>query len=410
MHSEMLFRFLKETSYQEIPRAWQSLKSQRMLALVYRSDSKQMMPYSSTLTFVLFDMNTLTTRASVSWQCSDVMVEMLHLVSVSPVTHWIIASLELKNDVPSYHLIVRSFVFDGAYQNISVDVLLDIPAEDMAPIGPIYATVVKQGSYAIIYRKPTSDFMGDSFVYLNQINSSKSKVKPTALAEADSALAYAVNDKVLLLTLNPYKDAGWEFRLSCFNSLLFDRLWQTNFGPYLPEVPTFPLAGNSDLEWLGINATIMPAWLPQNLTQQTWVLGATMVDISFLSGHEHNSAEASSFHERVSMLIWLDINGHELWRCSENVGLRLQLCQVDNLVVGVDFLDKRWRLWMWNQQQGTALQNVVYLDREIFRAHLLGDKGTRSKNFWLLEESKEGIKVSQRTPFLQEALSVVWLP
>lgn len=411
MHSKLLFRFLRNTSYQEIPRAWQWFRDQKMLALIYCSDNKQMLPYSSILTLVLVDIQTLTIHTSISWKCSDAVIEMLQVVCAPSMTRWVVASLELKNDMPSYHFIVRSFVFDDMYRNISVDVLFDIPAEDMAAIGPIYAAFVKQEDYTIIYRKPASNFMNDSLVYSDQFNLLNKRIKSNRMTGADSALAYVADDRVLLLTLNPGKDVGWEFRLNCFNSPLFDRLWQVNFGPYLSKVPTFPLTGNSDLEWLGANATMMQVWVPQDSDCPAWALGATMVDISLLSGYGHSSAEASSFSERISILVLLDADGRELWRCNEDVGLRLQLCQVDNLIVGVDLLNKQWRLWVWHPQQEAALQNVIHLDREVFRIHVLTDKGTNSKNFWLIEEFKGGVRVSRKDPlFLRETLSVVWLP
>jgi len=135
-----------------------------------------------------------------------------------------------------------------------------------------------------------------------------------------------------------------------------------------------------------------------------------MVDIFQLSGHGHSSLEASLVHKQVSLLAWLDDTGQEIWRCSDALGLRVQLCQVGAAVVGVDLFEGRWRLWTWHPQQHLALQHSVPLDQGLLRAHVLSEENGENQQFWLLEEFADGIKVSHyATAFFQEAPSTTWL-
>ena len=92
------------------------------------------------------------------------------------------------------------------------------------------------------------------------------------------------------------------------------------------------------------------------------------------------------------------------------MGLRLQLCQVGPVVVGVDLFKGRWRLWAWHPQQNLALQQVVELDQSLLRAHVLRGENEASQTFWLLEEFGNGIKISHATTaFFQETVSTTWL-
>jgi hypothetical protein len=404
MRSLLLSQSLRAGSSSEIPRAWQWFKNHQKLALVYGNQSEQ--EYSTILTFLFLDVRSFTIDVSASLLDSREAIETLRVVHVPSAGYWLIGSL-------ANFVRVHRFVYDKAKLEMTTHVLFEDAGDGQAPLGPIYTLGKREEQCAVIYRRPEADFMGDTLIYLSRGKIFGDSLEQTVLGEGDAALVCAHAETTLLLTLNPRKGEttwGWGLRLSCYTSSSFARLWQRELGLFFPDAPTPPLTGENDLEWLGINATILPGQFSPGSTQQSWIVGATMVDIFQISGRGHSSLEASLVRKQASLLAWLDDTGQELWRCSDALGLRLQFCQIGVVVVGVDLYEGRWRLWTWHPHQHLALQHIVPLDQGLLRAHVLREENGESQQFWLLEEFENGIKVSHyATAFFQEVPSTTWL-
>jgi hypothetical protein len=404
MHSTFLSHFLGTRPTSLIPHGWQWFHDQQMLALVYSEFDQQ--SYSSRCFFVLFDVPTRTIQHSTAWDYLGGEIETLRVVYVPHDQSWVVSSV-------SDSVLIHRFTFEEPKQDISAQVLFEDRTNDQVWIGPIYAFWQEKKQCVVIYQKPEADFAGDTLIYMGKGTLFDASQERTVLGDGNAALVCAHADTTLLLTLNPRKGEttwGWGLRLSCYASSSFARLWQRELDLSIPDAPTPLLTGENDLEWLGINATILPGQFSPGSTQQSWIVGATMVDIFQISGRGHSSLEASLVRKQASLLAWLDDTGQELWRCSDALGLRLQFCQIGVVVVGVDLYEGRWRLWTWHPHQHLALQHIVPLDQGLLRAHVLREENGESQQFWLLEEFENGIKISHyATAFFQEAPSTTWL-
>lgn len=405
MRSTLLSHFLGVRTSSLIPHGWQWLKSQQMLALVYSEFDQQ--SYSSRVFFVLFEVPGRTIQFSTSWDYWRGEIETPG-VSYAPLDrNWVMSSV-------SDWVLIHRFAFNESQQTLSASVLFDDVANDQVSIGPLYAFWREEKYCTVIYRKPEADFMGDTLIYMSRSKMDDHSQEQIVLGGGDAALVCIHAGTTLLLTLNPRKTDtawGWGLRLSCFESSSFACSWLRELDLSLPDMPTPSLTGENDLEWLGVNATIIPGKFPQGSGQKSWIMGATMVDFFQLSGHGHSSLEASLIRRRVSLLAWLDTTGQEIWRCSDTLGLRVQLCQVGSVVVGVDLFEGRWRWWIWHPQQNLALQQIIELDRSLIRAHVLRGENESNQTFWLLEEFEDGIKISRSTrTLLLEGASTTWLP
>ena len=216
-------------------------------------------------------------------------METLRVVYVPLDQSWVISSV-------SNSVLVHRFAFKEPKQDLSARVLFDDITNDLAPIGPIYAFWKKKQQWVVIYQKSEADFMGGNPIYMSRGNVFENAQEQTILGEGDAALVCVHADTTLLLTLNPRRGNttwGRGLRLSCYEPSSFACRWQRELDLSLPEAPTPPLTGKNDLEWLGINATILPGQLSQGSEQQSWIIGATMVDIFQLAGHGHSSLKAS---------------------------------------------------------------------------------------------------------------------
>lgn len=411
MESKLLFRLVGETLSGEIARAWKWLEEQHGLALIYCSRQEQMMPYASEITFVIFDMSIFKRQLTLSWMYSGGVVEMLQIMDIDSTNRWIVVFLELQSDGPSYHLVVRQFLLDMSRQRLDVEVLLDVPAGDMASLGPLYGSFVISEEGTILYRKPADNFRSGALLHADHINLVTKAVEQTLLGEAESALAYFTKHEVLVLALNAQEETGLRFQLSSYSRSLHTRLWQTSLVLRLVEAFVSPFSGTTDLEWLGVNASLTPFQLSQEGSRQTWVLGVALVRLSSLSGHGHDARDVSALSDRKSALVWLDEAGHEMGQCRENLGLQVQVCQLAHQILGVDLLDQQWRLWRWNPQQDLSFQRVEKLDQAVLRVHLCVNLEQGQTSFWLLEEFEEGLRITQRDVFsFREITSPFWFP
>lgn len=391
MKSRVLYQLACTTPGKEMARAWQwQHATEGILALVYVSDIAKWYPTSTTLTLLLLDVNTGHLLQSASWTFPLVEIEVLRLISDPLTATWVIGSLEWGSD-GLYQIAVRAVTPD-----LLITSLFDDRENDMTPLGPIYTMYAREKKCVVLYRKPAPYFHDVSNLYVSSIDLETKEEEHILVDDADSAMVWTDQRTALVLDLNSRAEGTWSFQLSRYDAAFHTKDWQQELYPHLTETITPVLQDESDFEWLGVNATMNPGPLLDERGEATWVVGATLMDVFRFRGHGHTSAEASQLPRKVDMLIWLNAAGDELQRCSETIGLRVQMCRVQSTIVGVDLLNGQWRLWNWAPQQAASFQSVAWLDASLASAHVLAEEGGTGQVFWLIEAMREGVRISQR--------------
>ncbi len=406
MKKTKVYQFPIQVPDKTLAHAWHWREKQQLLTVFYSIDHSQTLTYSSQLTLVDIDVDTGQVQRTGHWLYRKGEVETLRVAYLSATDSWMVASL--ANDVVVSHVTLQE-----GEQEAVVRSLLDDPIDGPAMLGPVLALWEVQEQCVVIYMKPMPDFAREADIRLGKMDaSSAGGSEPITIERADSALVCVQESQMLLMTLNPRPGARWGFEVSGYRASPFVCTWRRDLDLSLTEAPTFPLTSDNNLSQTGINARVIAGQWPEQSEQNSWIIGVTMVDIFPFPGSGYSSKDASMLPKRVSLLTWVDANGRELWRCQEQMGLCLQLCQAGSLLIGVDLLEGRWRLRVWQPQQQPSLLSFAYLDQHLQRIHLVaGTSTSHERRFWVLTESEAGIEVARYTFRDQDRMaSRHWLP
>jgi hypothetical protein len=138
-----------------------------------------------------------------------------------------------------------------------------------------------------------------------------------------------------------------------------------------------------------------PTWVsPKRETLQTII-----VAVGLIKKEAIGLPEEQAHPLRGGELLCLSQNGQAVQECKEEIIEQVELCLVGDAVVGVDRIQRRWRLWQWEPLAGKEqFTTVRLLDESVVHAHVVTNhensdpKGT---HFWLVEERPNGLTVSR---------------
>ncbi len=134
--------------------------------------------------------------------------------------------------------------------------------------------------------------------------------------------------------------------------------------------------------------------LPQQKTQATIVVAVGLIKKEALGLPEEQARTL-----RGGELICLTQDGQVVQECKEEIVEQVELCLVGNTVVGIDRIQRRWRLWRWEPLAGKEqFSTVQWLDEEVVHAHVVTNHENshpQGVHFWLVEERPEGLKVKR---------------
>ena len=128
-----------------------------LLALVCYGNLVSTESFTGTLSWYLLDIETrsLLKEAKSPHLLTD--LEALHLAYDAPTATWIIGSLEFLEETSWFEAVVRLIREDENGQTMLSAPIFHEPANDMAPIGPIFALQASGERYTLLYRKPDLD-------------------------------------------------------------------------------------------------------------------------------------------------------------------------------------------------------------------------------------------------------------
>jgi hypothetical protein len=409
MNVQMLYRFPVTAEKGKLPHAWFLLEKSNRLAVVYVSDKVRTDPCSCSLSFLLLDPHTgsVLKEVTVHYPLTD--IEALHLAYDVATAVWVISFLEYHQMTRSFHLVVRLVREDEYGKLVLSEPIFDDQANDMAGIGPLYVLQADHSRARLLYQKADIDYSSTPEIRLQQLDLTTLQAELSIEYCAESVLICQQEDVTLLLALIPQSDEvlrenekvftterdSWSFSISAYSKGLDTIHWVQNLALSLPVGKRHVLVHGSDLEWLGVNACMIAGpQLPQT-GESTFVIGITMMDVFDDRGYGHTSEEVSRMdRKRVETLLCMDKQGEVVRTCADAIGLRVQLCQVQSTIVGVDLVEGHWRLWRWTPLKETTFGKVVQIDQSLLRAHVLVDATAKEQDaFWLVKESNEGIRI-----------------
>lgn len=147
-----------------------------------------------------------------------------------------------------------------------------------------------------------------------------------------------------------------------------------------------------------VGATIIsgPRWkLSQQPEQQTVVVAAGLIKKEAIGLPEEQARPL-----RGGELLCLSQDGQVVQECKEEVVEQVELCLVGDAVIGVDRIQRRWRLWQWEPLAGKEqFTTVRLLDEEVVHAHVVTNyenSDPQGTHFWLVEERPKGLTISRR--------------
>ncbi len=138
-----------------------------------------------------------------------------------------------------------------------------------------------------------------------------------------------------------------------------------------------------------------PRWTQKSQDeQQTVVFAANLIKKEAIGLPDEQARSL-----RGGELICLCQDGQVVQECKEEIVEQVELCLVGNTVIGVDRIQRRWRLWRWEPLAGKEqFSTIQWLDESVVHAHVVTNhenSDPEGTQFWLVEERPEGLKVSR---------------
>ncbi len=135
--------------------------------------------------------------------------------------------------------------------------------------------------------------------------------------------------------------------------------------------------------------------LPQQKTQATIIVAVGLVKKEAIGLPDEQARPL-----RGGELVCLSQNGQVVQECKEEIVEQVSLCLVGDTVIGVDHIQRRWRLWRWEPLVGKEqFSTIQWLDEEVVHAHVVTNhenSDPQGTEFWLVEERPKGLVVRRR--------------
>lgn len=134
--------------------------------------------------------------------------------------------------------------------------------------------------------------------------------------------------------------------------------------------------------------------LPQQKQQATIVVAVGLIKKEAIGLPDEQARPL-----RGGELLCLSSTGQVVQECKEEIVEQVELCLVGDTVIGIDRIQRRWRLWRWEPLVGKEqFSTILWLDEEVVHAHVVTNhenSDPQGTHFWLIEERPEGLKVKR---------------
>ena len=163
------------------------------------------------------------------------------------------------------------------------------------------------------------------------------------------------------------------------------------------RVPAAAYPNDDFAEDAFIGATIIAG--PTRILPQQKTQAAIVVAVGLIKKEALGLPEEQARPLRGGELICLSQTGQVVQECKEEIVEQVELCLVGDTVIGVDRIQRRWRLWRWEPLAGKEqFSTFLWLDEEVVHAHVVTNhenSDPNGKEFWLVEERPKGLVVKR---------------
>ncbi len=358
------------------------------------------------------DMSNDTIMSNANYSCSCNKLEAIQLHYDEREDRWLIVTLENFDFLKPSR--IEFYVINSDGQILSgTPIVLDEAIDAGTDLGPLLGVVANANDYSILYMKPKLDNLDAPAICLGHLMKDKlrEQVAVEEITIGEKALAYISGEDFLLLACRPeYGEFSenvegvprgptgeWHISILGWRGSMVPRSWE-----YTPAVGlSIGDRGNPerDFTWLVVGADATTGPTISVSRQQTFVIGIYLLDTFDYFAHGYTPAEEAQINKKVTGLCCIDMNGTLIQRCHNQIGTDLHLRSSGTIVVGIDVIEDRKRLWNWFPLQETELHSILWLDQEALRTSVVVEQSPDTDiayHFWLIEEYREQVKISKR--------------
>jgi len=183
----------------------------------------------------------------------------------------------------------------------------------------------------------------------------------------------------------------WRFQVAGSSFPIWKPTWKYTFTWRIPTSP------RDDFELVIVGCCIIAG--PTHIFTKQRVQSTIVVAVGLIAKEALGLPEEQARPLRGGELICLSQNGEVVQECKEEIVEQVSLCLVGDTVIGVDRLQRRWRLWRWKPLAGKEQFSMVqWLDEEVVHAHVVTNhenSDPQGTQFWLVEERPKGLVVKR---------------
>lgn len=414
MHKRLLAKFPVKQENEAIPITC-CLKNglQRILgiAIIHNNHKERTAPASFSL--MQLDMTNGTIISDANYSCSCNKLEAIQLHYDGREDRWVIVTLESFDFLEPSR--IRMYIVNSDSLILSgTPILLEEAIDTGTDLGPLLGVTAHANDYSIFYMKPKLDNLDAPTICLGHIKREKyqEQVSVEEITMGEKALAYISGEHFLLLICRPEygefseKVEGvpqgvtgeWHISIVGWKGSTISGPWEYTSALGLPVGDRWN--PENDFIWFVVGADTTTGPTIPATGQQTFIIGITLIDTFDYQAHGYTPAEESQINKRATDLFCIDINGKLIQRCHSQVGTDLHLSFSNTIVVGIDVIDDRRRLWNWSPLNETELHSILWLDQEALRTSVFIEQLPEpdiADHFWLIEEYREQVKISKRS-------------
>jgi len=214
------------------------------------------------------------------------------------------------------------------------------------------------------------------------------------LVQADLLIAQKETEPAKIFRKEVQGKPYWHFSVTGGSHPMKKAIWRYQLPIQIPA-HNHPFAHFDEDIFVGAAIISGPHWkLSQQNEQQTIVAAVGLIKKEALGLPEEQARSL-----RGGELICLSQDGQVVQECKEEIVEQVELCLVGDTVVGVDRMQRRWRLWRWEPLAGKEqFSTVQWLDEEVVHAHVVTNhenSDPQGTHFWLVEERPDGLRVKR---------------
>lgn len=385
-----------------------------LLGLVWVSETYQRMRSQPIVDYMFIDCKTGEIRQRDSYHWQGIEVEHIQLWTGDSEEQWILTWRGFPTEQASWSVLLSPVQW-GLPRSAVSPVIVDEAFDMMTRMSSALFATMTAHDISVAFIKPDIDDAGESSVYANQLVPGMER-EPEHIGTALRAKIFVQENNWYLLIFNaawsdneeniieiprlnfrkvvkskPY----WQFWIAGAEFPISEPFWKHELYVNIPAT-AYPYAEFWDDVVNGAAIISGPHWKSAQQNEQQTII----VAVGLIKKEAIGLPEEQAHHLRGGELLCLGQNGQVVQECKEEIVEQVSLCLVGDAIIGVDRIQRRWRLWCWEPLAGKEqFSTIQWLVEEVVHAHVVTNhenSDPQGTHFWLVEERPKGLGVSRR--------------